>query len=61
MANSSSSHPPEINRSADPDYDYDPPDVPPFRPEYRGSGVLLHVTSLPSRYGFGDVGPAAMK
>ena len=28
-------------------------------PEYRGSGLLLHVTSLPSRYGIGDVGPAA--
>src|SRR6266576_5795589 len=28
---------------------------------YRTSGVLLHVTSLPSRYGIGDVGPAAFK
>lgn len=35
--------------------------VPPFPPEYRASGVLLHVTSLPSPYGIGDVGPAAMK
>ena len=25
----------------------------------RTSGVLLHVTSLPSRYGIGDMGPAA--
>ena len=25
----------------------------------RGSGLLLHVTSLPSRYGIGDLGPAA--
>jgi 4-alpha-glucanotransferase len=25
----------------------------------RGSGVLLHVTSLPGRYGIGDLGPAA--
>ncbi len=25
----------------------------------RSSGLLLHVTSLPSRYGIGDVGPAA--
>ena len=33
--------------------------VPPFPPEYRASGVLLHVTSLPSAYGVGDVGPAA--
>src|SRR5437867_7285196 len=33
--------------------------LPPFRPEGRTSGVLLHVTSLPSLYGIGDVGPAA--
>jgi 4-alpha-glucanotransferase len=32
----------------------------PFRPEYRASGVLLHVTSLPAPYGIGDVGPAAL-
>jgi 4-alpha-glucanotransferase len=25
----------------------------------RASGILLHLTSLPSRYGIGDVGPAA--
>jgi 4-alpha-glucanotransferase len=31
----------------------------PFPPDYRASGVLLHVTSLPSAYGIGDVGPAA--
>lgn len=31
----------------------------PFRPDYRASGLLLHVTSLPSPYGLGDVGPAA--
>jgi 4-alpha-glucanotransferase len=31
----------------------------PFGPEYRASGVLLHITSLPSPYGIGDVGPAA--
>ena len=31
----------------------------PFPPTYRASGVLLHVTSLPSRYGIGDVGPSA--
>src|SRR6476646_7846755 len=31
-----------------------------FPPEYRASGVLLHVTSLPSKYGIGDVGPAAL-
>ncbi len=33
--------------------------LPPFPPDYRASGVLLHVTSLPSPYGIGDVGPAA--
>jgi 4-alpha-glucanotransferase len=33
--------------------------VPPFPPGYRASGVLLHVTSLPSTYGIGDLGPAA--
>ena len=31
----------------------------PFPPGYRASGVLLHVTSLPSPYGIGDVGPSA--
>ena len=31
----------------------------PFAPKYRASGVLLHVSSLPSPYGIGDVGPAA--
>jgi 4-alpha-glucanotransferase len=35
-------------------------DLPPFPPEYRASGLLLHVTSLPSPYGIGDVGPAAL-
>ena len=30
-----------------------------FPPEYRGAGLLLHVTSLPSHYGIGDLGPAA--
>jgi 4-alpha-glucanotransferase len=34
---------------------------PPFAPEYRASGLLLHVTSLPSPYGIGDVGPAALE
>jgi 4-alpha-glucanotransferase len=33
--------------------------VPPFPPGFRASGVLLHVTSLPSAYGIGDLGPAA--
>src|ERR1700756_3682861 len=34
--------------------------LPPFPSEYRASGLLLHVTSLPSPYGIGDVGPAAL-
>ena len=34
-------------------------DIPPFPPGYRASGLLLHVTSLPSPYGIGDLGPAA--
>jgi 4-alpha-glucanotransferase len=50
-----------VNRSANPNGNRILPTVPPFPPEYRASGVLLHVTSLPSRYGIGDVGPAAMK
>src|SRR6195256_4818937 len=31
-----------------------------FAPAYRASGLLLHVTSLPSPYGIGDVGAAAL-
>src|SRR4051794_30029737 len=31
----------------------------PFPAEYRAAGVLLHVASLPSPYGIGDLGPAA--
>jgi 4-alpha-glucanotransferase len=31
----------------------------PFRSENRAAGVLLHVSSLPSRYGIGDLGPSA--
>jgi 4-alpha-glucanotransferase len=34
-------------------------DIPPFPRGYRASGVLLHLTSLPSAYGIGDLGPAA--
>lgn len=41
-----------------------PPDSPtapaPFSPEARASGILLHVTSLPSPYGVGDLGPGAL-
>jgi 4-alpha-glucanotransferase len=32
----------------------------PFPPEYRASGLLLHVTSLPSPYGIGDLGSSAL-
>src|SRR5271155_5721774 len=31
-----------------------------FRPGSRASGALLHVTSLPSPYGIGDLGPSAL-
>jgi 4-alpha-glucanotransferase len=34
--------------------------MPPFPPEYRAAGILLHVASLPSPYGIGDLGPAAL-
>ncbi len=33
--------------------------VPPFPSQYRASGILLHVASLPSPYGIGDLGSAA--
>ena len=33
----------------------------PFPEDYRASGLLLHLTSLPSPYGIGDVGPTAVK
>lgn len=33
--------------------------VPPFPPGYRASGVLVHVTALPSPYGIGDLGRSA--
>jgi len=32
---------------------------PPYSPDYRASGLLLHVTSLPSPYGIGDLGAGA--
>src|SRR5262245_44490671 len=34
--------------------------VPPFTAGDRASGILLHVTFLPSPYGIGDLGPAAL-
>ena len=37
------------------------PQKTPFPANYRASGLLLHLTSLPSPYGIGDVGPAAVK
>src|SRR5258708_31200941 len=36
-----------------------PASVPPFPPDYRAFGLLLHVTSLPSQYGIGDLGSSA--
>jgi 4-alpha-glucanotransferase len=36
-----------------------PANILPFQPEYRASGLLLHVTSLPSPYGIGDLGSSA--
>jgi len=36
------------------------PNVSPFPSSYRASGLLLHVTSLPSRFGIGDVGRVAI-
>ncbi|MGH9880655.1 MAG: 4-alpha-glucanotransferase, partial [Pyrinomonadaceae bacterium] len=35
--------------------------LPPFPPDYRASGFLRHLTSLPSPYGIGDVGPSALR
>jgi 4-alpha-glucanotransferase len=34
--------------------------IPPFPADFRASGILLHVTSLPSTHGIGDIGPAAV-
>ena len=42
-------------------HDMRPVSLPPFPPQYRACGLLLHVTSLPSPYGIGDVGPGAVK
>jgi 4-alpha-glucanotransferase len=42
-------------------HDMRPVSLPPFPPQYRACGLLLHVTSLPSTYGIGDLGPAAVK
>ena len=36
-----------------------PASIPPFPQGYRASGLLFHVTSLPSPYGIGDIGPGA--
>lgn len=36
-----------------------PTDVRPFPPAYRAAGLLLHITSLPSPYGIGDLGSSA--
>jgi len=37
----------------------EPRSLPPFPSQYRASGLLLHLTSLPSQYGIGDLGPSA--
>lgn len=37
------------------------PMISPFPRDHRGSGLLLHITSLPSPYGIGDLGPAAFE
>src|ERR1700739_2816205 len=34
--------------------------VPPFPRDYSASGLLLHVTSLPSPYGVGNAGPTTI-
>jgi 4-alpha-glucanotransferase len=33
--------------------------ISPFPSEYRSCGILLHITSLPSSFGIGDLGPSA--
>lgn len=35
--------------------------ISPFPAGYRGSGILLHVTSLPAPFGVGDFGPTAYR
>jgi 4-alpha-glucanotransferase len=40
-------------------YNRHPAGMIPFAAHYHASGVLVHITSLPSPYGIGDVGPAA--
>jgi 4-alpha-glucanotransferase len=37
-----------------------PAHILPFPSEYRSSGLLMHVTSLPSPYGIGDLGSSAL-
>src|SRR5579871_1786458 len=48
------------SRQEGPDVLVDIAHCPPFPSHYRASGVLLHVTSLPSHYGIGDIGPGAL-
>jgi 4-alpha-glucanotransferase len=38
-----------------------PLSLPPFPSDYRASGLLLDIMSLPSAYGIGDVGPSALE
>jgi 4-alpha-glucanotransferase len=49
-----------LYQSAPLNNDLDSIDFIPFAPQYRASGVLLHVSSLTSPYGIGDLGPAAL-
>src|SRR5947209_2343926 len=37
----------------------DGPMTTPAKPKRRSAGILLHPTSLPGRYGVGDLGPVA--
>src|SRR4029453_19253332 len=56
-----SGRPRERGRSARQHGDWwSPMSLPPFPADYRASGVLLHLTSLPSKFGIGDVGPTAV-
>ena len=41
--------------------DFELTSISPFAADYRASGLLLHVTSLPSPYGIGDLGATAFQ
>src|SRR3954467_13172125 len=48
---------PKADRLAAPEGPMASPQSPP--PKRRSAGILLHPTSLPGRYGVGDLGPVA--